>query len=221
MAQAQQSAREIVLFIPELLECILHWLPLKDLFRLQSVSEHWRNVIRASPQLQMAMFIVPTGPVQELNIRHSLPKRCSLRKAGDLPVLQNNGFDIVVAPFLKHIRQPDHSVPCPSHRKRSSYCLQWNAGRGSESLLPWTDRQIFVTQPPIDALVVDVLNYHGCKAWQRPQAIKSKQGIKISHVAKACLKMLEMDVNDPRRELHFRLPMEFMLFFAVKDTESR
>jgi hypothetical protein len=41
----------------ELLEGVLSYLPLKDLFVLQRVSKQWGKVIAASPQLQEKMFL--------------------------------------------------------------------------------------------------------------------------------------------------------------------
>ena len=63
------SACQQVLLIPELLEAIILELPIRDIFRAQSVSTIWHDVIGTSPTIQEKLFIkpssapvVPTGP---------------------------------------------------------------------------------------------------------------------------------------------------------------
>jgi hypothetical protein len=53
------SSRRAVFDTNELLENILSYLPFKELFVLQSVSQQWRGVIASSPGLQERMFLRP------------------------------------------------------------------------------------------------------------------------------------------------------------------
>lgn len=54
---ALDSSRRAVFDTNELLENILSYLPLQELFNLQRVSQQWRGVIAASPGLQEKMFL--------------------------------------------------------------------------------------------------------------------------------------------------------------------
>lgn len=54
-----RSAIEAVLSTTELLESILHKLPMKDLLFAQAVSKHWKATIDNSPKLQRALFLRP------------------------------------------------------------------------------------------------------------------------------------------------------------------
>lgn len=62
------TARDTVLHVSELLECVLSHLPPRNIFTLKRVSRFWKNTITASPELQEMMFLRPQLTKEALEV---------------------------------------------------------------------------------------------------------------------------------------------------------
>ncbi|KAK3642791.1 hypothetical protein LTR56_010615 [Elasticomyces elasticus] len=57
--EASQQHEASMLDVPELLENVLLYLPLRDIIQAQRVSKHWLDSIKSSPRIQQALFFRP------------------------------------------------------------------------------------------------------------------------------------------------------------------
>jgi hypothetical protein len=96
MSAISESACSSVLAIPELLENIMSFLPAKTIFRVQRVSQNWKNTIARSVSIQEKLYLRCQGKPQEVwelhNKKHWLAVRLFCyqtekpRKEGRVPL---------------------------------------------------------------------------------------------------------------------------------------
>jgi hypothetical protein len=191
------SAAESVFSIGELVMSILTHLPARQLFVLKRVNRKFNYLIRDTLPLRQATFMATKESVRKAKVN---PPRPELDKPNPplfnsyIPLVQGKAEDFEFAPFLS--KSPRGSEPVSddcgffsfndcSAGTGTQYCnLRWPA---SATGLP-SIQNMFVTQPPVDAMIVAVSS----EDLHRPiwELVRDDGGLKFGTVADGFLRAI-------------------------------
>jgi hypothetical protein len=221
-----RSAITAVFSITELTEPILADLPAKEIFVLQRVNRFFKELILTSPSLRKATFLTPDGDVRKSEIQQPIQQHRHYRlEPQNYPLYKREPFQVAPVLTLECVseehpwswqdfaspsRTPSHLIP-REMQPYTLYEIKWS----NEVLngIPAASSGMFVTRPPVDAMIVRVaLRAGGVFSTSYFDLVRNNTGVTIKDVVDAFKPIIQWSEENQ----HWGCPAELSTSFRVE-----
>ncbi|KAK5762639.1 hypothetical protein LTS12_007229 [Elasticomyces elasticus] len=157
--EASQQQDTSMLDVPELLENVLLYLPLRGIIKAQRVSKYWLDSIKSSPRIQQALFL--------------RAKPTQVRQTA-CPVI---GFKVI---NRRGYSQEAYTIPATGVDVIFGFkCAEWNAARAVDKS---SIRHMLISQPPLYELDIspDVID----SGFHAAVHVRNDKGVTVGDVGR-------------------------------------
>ncbi|KAK4952175.1 hypothetical protein LTR10_010095 [Elasticomyces elasticus] len=166
--EAAQPHDTGMLDVPELLENVLLYLPLRDIIQAQRVSKYWLNSIESSPKVQQALFPRPSATILRQNADLSSDLRQTACPVVGIQIINPQGHP---QPFA--IASTGFGLVT----YRRGALVEAKQSLSSSSL-----GRMLIRQPPVCALLLRPNVYHSGGERHASVAVRNHNGLTIKNV---------------------------------------